>query len=215
MIPFIHWLIGFGNRSGIGGLVGNLTAVVTFALGWHGVAMIVTMIRDLADKEPNHEARTAALWVPTLLPIGGTAVLSLLQNPQGIGLGLTTLIYAFMIVKRVDKASNYKKQWNWFAFGVLLLAGIAIIPMVAYADTALISKLPGGLRAITRAAIGLSAAGALLAGLADIWVDRVPDKFARTAAIFGIAGFTVFGAIGIAALTGAASDGASVLNGVF
>lgn len=224
MIPTIHWLIGKGSGAGIGAAIGGITTIVTFALGWQAIAMLVSMIRDLFDKQPNREARTAALWVPTFLPIGGTAVVGLLQNPQGLGQGITaaamgliTLIYAFMIVRRADAAQtqNHKKLWNWFAFGVLVLAGIVIIPLIAYTDTALIAKLPGGVRNIVRAGIGLAGAGALVAGFFDIWVDRVPDKFARTAAIFGIGAVTVFGAIGIAALTGAASDGASVLNGVF
>jgi len=222
MIPFIHWLIGLGGRAGVGALVGNLTAVVTLALGWHGVALLISMIRDLADKQPDHEARTAALWTPTLLPIGGTAVVGLLQNPQGIGQGLTaaamgivTLIYAFMIVKRADAATNHKNKWNWFSFGVLLLAGLVIIPLIAYADTALISQLPSGIRAIVRTGIGVAGLGAIVAGAYDIWVDKVPDKLARTAAIFGIGAVFIFGGIALAAITGATADGADVLNGVF
>jgi hypothetical protein len=221
-IPTIKWLVAFGGRAGLAAVVGNLTAIVTLALGWHAVAMIVSMIRDLADKTPDHEARTAALWVPTFLPIGGAAVMQLVQNPQGIGQGITaaimgvvTLIYTGMIVKRVDAARNHKNKWNWFAFVVLLIGGLVIIPMVAYADTALISQLPGAFKALTRVALGLAGAGLVVAGIADIWVDRVPDAYARNAAKFGIALVFVFGGLGIAALTGSASTGAGFLNGVF
>lgn len=222
MIPFINWLVGLGGRAGLSAVVGNLTAIVTLALGWHAVAMLVSMFRDLMDKEPNHEARVAALWVPTFLPIGGAAVLQLLQNPQGVGQGVTaaimgviTLIYAFMIVKRADAAREHKSRWNWFAFAVLILAGLVIIPLIAYADTALIAKLPGAIKTIVRVALGVAGLGAIAAGIADIWVDRVPDKYARTAAVYGIGAVFVFGGIAFSAITGATTDGASFLNGVF
>lgn len=221
-IPTITWLVSFGSRAGLAGLVGNLTAIVTLALGWHAVAMIVSMIRDLADKTPDHEARTAALWVPTFLPIGGAAVMQLVQNPQGIGQGITaaimgviTLVYTSMIVKRADAARSHKNKWNWFAFAVLILGGLVIIPMVAYADTALIAQLPGAFATLTRVALGLAGAGLMLAGIADIWVDRVPDAYARAMARPGIALTFVFGGLGFAALTGSASSGAGFLNGVF
>jgi hypothetical protein len=222
MIPTINWLVGLGGRAGLSAVVGNLTAIVTLALGWHAVAMLVSMIRDLADKQPDHEARSAALWVPTLLPIGGAAVFQLLQNPQGVGQGITaaimgiiTLIYAGMIVKRADAASEHKTKWNWFAFSVLLLAGIVIIPLVAYVDTALINQLPSALKGIIRVALGLAGLGLIVAGVADIWIDRVPDQYARTAARVGIALVFVFGGIGWQAMVGATADGASFLNGVF
>lgn len=222
MVPFVQWLIGFGNRSGVGALVGNLTAIVTFALGWHAVAMIVSVIRDLADKTPDHEARSGALWIPTFVPLGIASVFGLLQNPQGIGQGITaaimgiiTLIYAGMIVKRCDAARDHKSKWNWFAFAVLVLAGIVIIPMVAYADTALISKLPGAVTVIVRTILGLAGLGLVIAGIADLWVDRSPDKFARTGARVGIALVVVFGGIAFSAITGTTADGASFLNGVF
>lgn len=222
MVPFVRWLISFGNRSGVGALVGNLTAIVTFALGWHAVAMIVSVIRDLADKTPDHEARSGALWIPTFVPLGIASVFGLLQNPQGIGQGITaaimgiiTLIYAGMIVKRCDAARDHKSKWNWFAFGVLVLAGLVIIPMVAYADTALISKLPGAVATIVRVALGLAGLGMVAAMIADLWVGRSPDKYARAGARFGIALVFVFGGIGLNALTGAATDGAGFLNGVF
>jgi hypothetical protein len=223
-IPTITWLVSFGASAGLAAIVGNLTAVVTLALGWHAVARIVSMIRDLADKVPDHEARSAALWVPTFLPIGGAAVMQLLQNPQGIGQGITaavagaiTLVYTSMIVKRADGARNHdhKNKWNWFAFAVLILGGIVIIPLVAYVDTALIARLPGALPTLTRVALGLGGIGLIVAGIADIWIDRVPDAYARAAARFGIALSAIFGASAVAAITTAASHGASSLNGVF
>jgi hypothetical protein len=222
MIPTIMWLVAFGGRAGLSALVGNVTAIATFALGWHAVAMLVSMIRDLMDKQPDHEARSAALWVPTFLPIGGAAVVQVLQNPQGLGQGITaaimgviTLVYAGMIVKRADAATEHKNMWNWFAFGVLVLAGIVIIPLVAYVDTALIAQLPSAVRTIVRVALGLSGIGLIVAGIADIWVDRSPDVHARNGARIGFALAFVFGGIGWQALVGATADGASFLNGVF
>jgi len=222
MIPLIRWLVALGGRAGLSAVVGNVTAIATFALGWHAVAMLVSMIRDLMDKQPDHEARSAALWVPTFLPIGGSAVWQLLQNPQGVGQGITaaimgiiTLIYAGMIVKRADAATEHKNKWNWFAFGVLVLAGLVIIPLVAYVDTALIAQLPSGLATIIRVALGLAGLGLVVAGVADIWIDRVPDQLARAGARVGIALVFVFGGIGWQAITGATADGASFLNGVF
>lgn len=222
MIPLIRWLVALGSGTGLSSLVGNLTAIVTLALGWHAVAMIVSMVRDLADKTPDHEARSAALWVPTFLPIGGAAVMQLVQNPQGVGqgitaaiMGLVTIIYAGMIVNRCDNATGHKNKWNWFAFAVLIIAGLVVIPLVAYVDTALIAQLPGGLRTIIRVALGLAGLGLIVAGVADIWVDRVPDQFARSAARIGIALVFVFGGIGWQAITGSTADGASFLNGVF
>jgi hypothetical protein len=222
MVPFIYWVIRLGGGAGLNGLVGNFTAIVTFALGWHSVAMIVSMIRDLADKQPDHEARSAALWVPTLAPIGITSVFALLQNPQGVGQGITaaimgviTLIYAGMIVKRCDDAQQHKNKWNWFAFAVLVLAGIVIIPLVAYVDTALIGQLPSVVRTIVRVALGLSGLSLIGAGIADIWIDRSPDVHARNGARIGIALVFVFGGIGWQAMVGATADGASFLNGVF
>lgn len=222
MVPFIYWLIRLGGGAGLNALIGNTTAIATLALGWHAVAMIVSMIRDLMDKRPDHEARSAALWVPTLVPIGITSVFALLQNPQGVGqgitaaaMGLVTIIYAGMIVKRADSAKAHKTKWNWFAFGVLILAGLVVIPLVAYLDTALIAQLPSALRNIIRVALGVAGLGLIGAGIADIWVDRVPDQYARSAARVGIALAFVFGGIGWQAITGGAADGASFLNGVF
>lgn len=223
MVPFVRWLISWASGSGIGGaIVGNVTAVVSVALGWHAVAMLVSVLRDLADKTPDHEARSGALWIPTFLPIGGAAVMALLKNPEGVGQGLaaaaigfTTLIYAAMIAKRADSAKNHKTKWNWFVFAVYLIAGLVTIPMLAYVDTALISHLPGAVAGLIRLGLGLAGIGLIVAGIADIWVDRVPDAYARAAARFGIAMTFVFGSLAIASISGMTTNGAHFLNGVF
>jgi hypothetical protein len=132
-------------------------------------------------------------------------VWQLAQNPQGLGQGLTaaamglvTMIYAYIIVKRADDAKEHKDKWNWVAFIVLVLAGVVLIPLYAYADTAIIERfVPGNLQWLPRTAIGLSALAAFAAGICDIWFDMVPNKFARAGAVY------------------ATQDGASMLNGVF
>lgn len=200
MIPFVRWLIGFGAHAGVSAVVGNVTAVASLALGWHAVAMLVSVIRDLADKTPDHEARTGALWIPTFFPIGIAAVLQLVSNPDSVGrgiaaaaMGVITLIYAAMIAKRADAASEHKSKWNWFVFAVYVLAGLVIIPMFGYANSSLIGLLPGGLADIVRVVLGLAGIGLIVAGIADIWIDRVPDAYARAGARFGIGMTSVFG----------------------
>lgn len=217
MVPLVIWLIGK-----LGSVGTFFVGTATLALGWHAIAMITSVIRDLFDKVPDHEARTGALWIPTLVPVGFAAVVALLRNPQGLGQGLTaaamalvTVLYAYMIVKRMDAAQEHKNKWNWAAFAVLVLAGITVVPLYAYADTALISHLPGPIATLVRVVVGLLAVSALIAGIADIWFDSVPHKFARAAAVFGLPGVLVFGGIAWTAITGATQDGASMLNGVF
>lgn len=219
MIPFFRWLIGLAASHNLGGqIVGNLTAVASLALGWHAVAMLVSVIRDLADKTPDHEARTGALWIPTFLPIGIASVMALVKNPSGVGQGLAaaaigviTLIYAAMIAKRADAASDHKNKWNWFVFVVYLLAGLVIIPMFSYANGSLISMLPAAMATLLRVFIGITGIGLLIAGVADIWVDRVPDAFARAGARFGIGMTAVFGGLALAAIGHGLATGFSTM----
>lgn len=216
MVPLIRWLIGLASHSGFGSLVGNVTAVASLALGWHAIAMIVSVVRDLADKTPDHEARTGALWIPTFLPIGIAAVLKLVSNPDSVGRGLAaaamgviTLIYASMIAKRADAAGReHKTKWNWFVFGIYVLAGLVIIPMFSYANSALISLLPSAIANLIRVVLGLSGIGLIIAGIADIWVDRVPDAYARSGARFGIGLISVFGGLALSIIGGAIAAGA-------
>lgn len=220
MVPTITYLVSLGGRSGLSALVGNTTAIAFLALGWHAVAMIVSMIRDLADGQPDHEARSAALWVPTLLPLGGAAVMQVLQNPQGLGQGITaalmgliTLIYSGVIVKRADAASNHKSKWNWFSFGVFALAGLVIIPLFTYVDSALIVQLPSIFRFVLRLCLGLAGIGLVIAMAADLWVDRTPDAYARVGARVGVALMVVFGGSAASAILDAIADGFRSLNG--
>lgn len=222
LIPIMLRITRLGALGGLAALVGNVGAIIALALGWQGAAMVTAVIRDLFDKVPDHQARSGALWIPTLLPVGGTAVVGVVQNPQGLGQGLTaaimggiTLTYVFMIVKRMDGATNHKIVWNWAAFAVCFLGGLVMVPLIAYTDTALLVHLPADIRTIVRVGVGLSGLAAVGAGIFDIYCDGAPNKLARTGATYGLGVTLVFGAIAWSALLGNAADGAGVLNGVF
>lgn len=221
--PVIMAIVEFGGGSGFGAVIGNLGAIVALALGWHAIAMIVSVARDLFDKVPDHEARSGALWIPTFAPIGGSAVVQVIQNPQGLGQGLTaaamalvTLVYVYQIVKRMDAAQGHKNVWNWLAFAVCLLGGLVLVPLIAYVDTVVIAGfLPSALHTLVRTGVGLAGL-ALIAGMIyDIWCDGEPNKKARAGAVAGVGITFVFGGIAFGAMTGAWGDGAGFLNGVF
>lgn len=221
-VPLILWLVGLGSRSGLSALVGNLTAIVGLALGWHSVAMIVSVIRDLMDKVPDHEARQGALWIPTFAPIGFASVWQLLQNPQGLGFGLTaaimagiTLWYAFSIAKRADSASEHKVGWKWFTFWIFVLAGFALVPLVRFVNTQVISQLPPGLAWIPQLVMGIGGVILVVVAIAEMYFNKVPEDWARRGAAFGIGAVTVFGAVGLAWLSDALSAGSSFLSGGF
>jgi hypothetical protein len=222
MVPVVGWLTGLGTAGGFGAAVGNIGAIVTLAFGWHGVAMAISVARDLADGVPDEEARKGALWIPTLLPAGAAAVVGLLQNPQGLGRGITaaimgliTLVYVFMIVKRALAAQKHQTFWLWFAFVISLVGGLVMVPLIAYMDTAIVQGfLPGALQAAVRVIAGVFGVCAIGAGIWDIVCDGVPNKYARAAATYGLGLTFVFGGLAIAAISGNATDGASMLNGV-
>lgn len=222
MVPVVGWLTGLGSAGGFGAVVGNIGAIITLAFGWHGVAMAISVARDLADGVPDEEARKGALWIPTLLPAGGAAVVGILQNPQGLGRGITaaimgliTLVYVFMIAKRALAAQKHQVFWKWFAFVISIVGGLVMVPLIAYMDTAIVQGfLPGAFQTPVRIIAGLFGLCALAAGAWDIVCDGAPDKFARAAATYGLGLTFVFGSLAIAAISGDATDGASFLNGV-
>lgn len=222
MVPIVGWLTGLGSAGGFGAVVGNIGAIITLAFGWHGVAMAISVARDLADGVPDEEARKGALWIPTLLPAGAAAVVGLLQNPQGLGrgitaaiMGLVTLVYVFMIVKRALAAQKHQTFWLWFAFVISIVGGLVMVPLIAYMDTAIVQGfLPAQFQTPVRVIAGVFGVCAIGAGAWDIVCDGVPNKFARAGATYGLGLTFVFGALAIAAISGNATDGASFLNGV-
>lgn len=223
LIPFVTWLTGLGAGGGFAGLVGNIGAIITLALGWHGVAMAISVARDLADGVPDEEARKGALWIPTVLPAGGAAVVALIQNPQGLGQGLTaaimaliTIMYTFMIAKRALAAQKHQQFWLWFAFVVSAVGGLVMVPLIGYVDTVVVQGfLPAAFHMPVRVVVGVAGLGILAAGAWDLVCDGVPNKYARNAATFGLGLTFVFGGVALATISGNATDGAAFLNGVF
>ncbi len=223
LVPVVTWLTGLGGGGGFAAVVGNLGAIITLALGWHGVAMSISMARDLADGTPDEEARKGALWIPTILPAGGAAVVALVQNPQGLGQGITaavmaliTIMYVFMIVKRALAAQKHQTFWLWFAFVISIVGGLVMVPLIAYVDTVIVQGfLPSAFHTPVRIIAGVLGLCSLLAGAWDIVCDGVPNKLARNAATFGLGLTFVFGGVAIATISGNATDGAAFLNGVF
>jgi hypothetical protein len=218
-VPFMRWLIG---GAGLGGVIAGIGGVIALALGWHGIAYVTSIVRDLADKVPDEEGRQGALWGPTLLISGGAAVLDLVRSPNSIGSGFTaaamaavTLAYVFMIQKRALSAQNHKPQWAWFVFAVMILGGLVLIPLVAYLDGTISGLLPGDYVTAIRVLAGVFGAALIGGGVWDIVCDGVPNRYARAGAIAGIPLATAYAAIGIAVLTSNASNGAEMLKGVF
>ncbi len=223
LVPVVTWLTGLGGGGGFAAIVGNLGAVITLALGWQGVAMLISVARDLADGVPDEEARKGALWIPTILPAGGAAVVALVQNPQGLGQGITaavmaliTIMYVIMIAKRALSAQKHQTFWLWFAFVISIIGGLVMVPLIAYADTVIVQGfLPAAFHTPVRVITGVVGLCSLGAGAWDIICDGIPNKYARNAAVFGIGLTFVFGGVAVATISGNATHGAAFLSAVF
>lgn len=211
---FTAWLT---SRTSIGGF--SIVGLVAVWLGWHAVAMAVDLIRDLADGQPDDDARKAALWIPTLLPAGWTAVWQIASNPRGLGTGVTAAImagitigYATIISNKAVKGKKGKTAWLWFAALVCLMGGLAATPLVLYVDGWLATTAPGGWLIGFRIVAGAAGIGLLVGALADI-TDKRPDALVRAFLQFGLPLVLSFGAIAFTALSGGAANGAGFLTG--
>ncbi len=216
LVAVAGWLTGI---TSIGGF--SIAGIVAVLLGWHAVGMAVDMVRDLLDGQPDDEARSAALWVPTLMPAGWSAVWAVASNPRGLGTGITAAImagitigYASVISKKAVKGKKGKAGWLWFAAAVCLLGGLAATPLLLYVDGWIASMISGGWLFLYRAVAGAVGVGLALAALKDIVADKRPDEHVRRFLQFGLPLVFAFGAIALGLLAGAATDGAEVLNGV-
>jgi hypothetical protein len=135
----MQWVTALPSLAGA--VVGSIGAIIALWAGWHAASMIVPLARDVIDKRPDEDARKAALWVPTLLPAGFDAVWGVISHPRGITSTVTgaimagiTILYAHRIVKAALAGRAGARGWRWFATLPMLLAGIVMIPLLAFAD---------------------------------------------------------------------------------
>jgi hypothetical protein len=83
--------------GGASGLVGSVGILMAVWFGMHSARLIIAAARDLSDKRPDQDARSAALIVPSMLPAGWTGLVAMINNPSGFTSG-TTAVLSGMIV---------------------------------------------------------------------------------------------------------------------
>lgn len=208
------WLTGI---TSIGGF--SIVGLVAVWLGWHAVGMAVDLFRDVADGQPDEDARQAALWIPTLLPAGWAAVWQIASNPRGLGTGITaaimagiTIAYATIISNKAVKGKKGKTAWLWFAAAVCLMGGLAATPLVLYVDGWIAGAAPAGWLWGFRIVGGFIGVGLLIGALADI-TDKRPDALVRSFLKFGLPLILAFGALTVGFLADGATNGAEFLTG--
>lgn len=189
----MRWLTGLG---GIGEFVGSAGAIIAIWVGWHAFQLTVGAIKDIADGQPDEDARKAAKWVPTLLPPGIGAVIGIITEPRSLGVTITAAIMALISVvycrKISDKALEAQKHevpWKWFAAALHAVAGLIMISLALYLDALLARYLPGAVMGLLRAFAGIFGIGLLIGALVDIFLDKnglVPDKYVRAFAMYGV-----------------------------
>lgn len=212
-IPLMLWI---GKLGGLGVVAASIGTIITVLLGWQAVYLIIAAIRDLADKTPDEEARKAARWVPTFLPVGGTAIATLVSHPRadGFGLGVNLLTsaivsaitvgYTFKIFKACDLGKNAKKGWKWFCAIAAGLAGCIHVALINYLDGVLADLVPGAWMNGIRVIAGVAGLVFLVCGLVDFFKDGEPDKYVRRAGVFGIPLVTLFFSLGVALISDSA-----------
>jgi hypothetical protein len=217
LFGLVRWATALGSVAG--STLGAVGSLIALWLGWHGVYLVVAMIRDLADKTPDEDARKAALWVPTFLPAGIAGVWGVVSHPTGLGTGLTaavmaaiTIVYTSRIMKAVLEGKTAVKAWKWFAAAVCLLSGLVTIPLVAYVNTFAAAHLPSKWMAGIAILEGVFGIALLLAALKDI-ADKIPDAYVRAFLRIGVPMLVVSGAVAVAFATNHISDGTGILTG--
>ncbi len=198
LYAFTKWLTGLSGT--FGGVVSSIGSVIAVIGGWWAISMAVKMFRDLADGTPDEDARKAALVIPILGPACVSAAWSIARHPTGIGTGITaaiiaaiSLIFLKSIVRSALKSQKHQLFWKWFAVVVCLLAGILMIPLLAYLDALIAQHAPDPWPTIFRVVIGAGGIALLIACIADAWPKReknektvVPDGFVRAFAAMGV-----------------------------
>lgn len=201
-----------------GGVVGSVGALVALTLGWHSMYLLVALARDLADKRPDEEARKAALWLPTFLPAGWTAVVGVVTHPRGLGTGVVaaimagiTLVYSVRIVKAALAAKEHSRFWRWFCVPVTALAGAVLIPLVAYADGVVAGMVSPGVLLIVRIVVGALGLALAVRAIADL-CDHIPDQHVRNFLTYGVPVLFVYGALIVTHFSSGASTGFDLLT---
>jgi hypothetical protein len=217
LVGVMGWLTSLTGPGA--SLIGSIGALAGLWAGWHSVLLLIAMVRDLADKTPDGDARKAALWVPTFLPAGWQAVWGVVTNPRGLGTGLTaaimagiTIAYAHMIVQAALRGKTARKAWLWFSAGVCLMAGLVATPLVLYLDGVAATNLAGTWVAAGRVLAGAFGLALLIAAAVDI-KDRVPDAYVRSFLRFGLPLLLAFGTLAVTTISGYAGNGGQLLGG--
>jgi hypothetical protein len=219
------WVTGLPTT--FGGVVASLGAVLAVIFGWWSISMLVEMFRDLADGVPDGDARKAALWVPTLAPAGMAAAWGIVTNPRGIGTGITAAIIALISIvflRKIVKAALAGKKgevvWKWVAVAVCALAGVLMIPLLAFADSLSQKYLPGDWPTGIRIVLGFLGLGLLIWAIVDLVPKKEkgekrmnPDEGVRTFLTYGLPVLVLFGALAFGAITDAATEQGNILVG--
>jgi hypothetical protein len=222
---FTKWVTSLSGT--LGGIVSSIGAIIAVAAGWVGVVLLVRLCRDLADGRPDAEARAAALWVPIVAPAGFNAVWNIVTHPRGIGTGITAAIIALisivalqMTVKSCLKSTKHELFWKYAAAGICALAGIIMIPLVAFADSQVAKYADGDVLLVFRLVLGAVGLTLLIGGIADAWPKKhknektmVPDGWVRAFMAYGLPVLILFGALTVGFATDRATDQGNVLVG--
>lgn len=219
------WVTGLPGT--LGGVVASIGAILAVLAGWWAIELIVKLVRDVADGTPDDDARMAALWVPTLAPAGLAAAWGIVQNPRGIGTGITAAIIALIslvflrkTVKACLAARKHEIPWKWFAVAVCVLAGVLMIPLLAFADSQIAQHAPDPWPTIFRVLVGAVGLALLIAAAVDAVPKKakgekqmVPDKYVRAFAALGVPALFLCGALAVGFVSDHAEEQGNILVG--
>lgn len=225
LYTFTKWVTSLSGT--FGGIVSSVGAILAVIGGWAAMVMLVRLCRDLGDGKPDGDARAAALWVPILGPACLSAVWNIVTHPRGIGTGVTAAIIALisiialqMVVKSCLKSNKHQLFWKYAATGICLLAGILMIPLVAFADSQVAKYADGDVLLVFRLILGAVGLTLLIGGIADAWPKKeksektvVPDGWVRAFMAYGVPLLVLFGALTVGFATDRADDQGNVLVG--
>lgn len=221
LIPLMRKVGSLGGLGVIPAAIGTVFAVL---MGWQAIYLIIAAIRDLLDKTPDAEARKAARWVPTFLPVGGSAIATLVTHPRadGFGLGVNvltaaivsaiTMIFTFKIFTAVEASRAGRSGWKWFAALVAFLAGFIHIALISYIDGMLADVVPGVWMIAIRVVGGTVGLVLMICGLVDYFKDHVPDGYVRRAGVFGVPLLALYFSLAVAAISDNANSTIQLLS---